>query len=160
MCFADWPGSYVLHRLSAAKLPGRVLRRYSKHRANGCRARYARHRAPQHAHGNPPHQGRWNPYADEWASDLDGFRAGEQGSSRSRHHFLSAAKEISDGHADLRTYLPRDREVHRHRVGAKRTRPDIRVPVPIFGGPAGWQKPGALWDDTGGPDCWGFRDFG
>jgi len=55
---------------------------------------------------NPPHQRRWNPYADEWASVLDGRGAGEQSCPRRRQHRLFPAKEISDGHADFRAYFP------------------------------------------------------
>src|SRR5208283_1470823 len=156
MRFADWPGCHVLHWISAAKFPRRVLRRCSKRWANGSRARYARNRAPEHAHRNPPHQRRWNPYADEWASVLDGRGAGEQSCPRRRQHRLFPAKEISDGHADFRAYFPREREIHRHRDGRKRSWPEICLSVPVCGGSTSWQKPGALRDDTGGLDCWGL----
>ena len=39
------------------------------------------------------------------------------------------AQEISDGHADLRAYLSRDRQIHWHRDGEKRPRPEFPFSV-------------------------------
>ena len=78
---------------------------------------------------------------------------------RSRHHQLSAAKEISDGHADLRKYLHREREIHRYRDGAKRTGRDLCLPVPICGGSTVWQKHWDLRHDARGTHRCGLRSL-
>jgi len=57
---------------------------------------------------------------------------------------------ISDGHLDLRAYLSRERQIHRHRDGEKHARPDLCVAVPVFGGPNAWQKHGNLRGDGRG----------
>jgi len=79
-----------------------------------------------------------------WSSGLDGRGAGEQGSSRSRHYLLCAAKEISNGNADLPAHLPREWKIHRHRDCEKRTRPDICFPVPVCGWSTICHERGAL----------------
>jgi hypothetical protein len=51
----------------------------------------------------------------------------------------------------LNSQLREPREIHRHRFGEKQTRPDLRLPVSIFGGRSACQKLGAVWDDDRGP---------